>query len=126
MDLVELDRVADALGRWGDRLVDRLMDPPESRRLPREPDGRARALALAIGAKEAASKALGTGWSGGVRWRDVELELGPPARVRLHGRASEVARSLGSSGRTWTALEWRGNLVIAQVRLLSERGPHGT
>ena len=123
IDLIETERVARALDRWGDRLVAKLMGEAEASRLPEGATDRARALALAIAAKEAASKALGTGWSAGVRWRDVELELGPPTLVRLHGRAAEVARYLGSSGRTWTALEARGNLVLAEVRLLSDQGP---
>ena len=119
MDLVELDRVADALARWGERLVNRLMDPAESARLPGPAAERARSLALAIAGKEAASKAIGTGWSRGVRWRDVVVEPGPPVSITLFARAIEVARSLGSSGRTWAELEVREGLVLAQVRLLS-------
>ena len=77
------------------------------------------ALALAIAGKEAASKAIGTGWSRGVRWRDVVVNLGPPPSVNLHGRAADVARSLGGSGRTRTQLEFRGPLAVGQVQLLS-------
>ena len=61
IDLVETARVERSLARWGERLVRRLMSEPEASRLPAEPDERARALALAIAAKEAASKAIGTG-----------------------------------------------------------------
>jgi hypothetical protein len=39
--------------------------------------------------------------------------------VRLQARAAEVARALGSSGRTRTSLEVRGGLVLGEVRLLS-------
>jgi phosphopantetheinyl transferase (holo-ACP synthase) len=72
-----------------------------------------------VAAKEAASKALGTGWSQGVRWRDVVVSLGPAPSVRLDGRAAEVARALGSSGRTRARLERRGPLVVGEVWLLS-------
>jgi holo-[acyl-carrier protein] synthase len=118
VDLVEEERVARSLARWGDRLVAKLMDPEEASRLPAG-EGRSAALAKAIAAKEAASKALGTGWSGGVAWRDVVVELGPPPSVRLHRRAAEVARRLGSPGRTRTTLEVREGLVIGRVLLLA-------
>jgi holo-[acyl-carrier protein] synthase len=116
VDLVELDRVQASLERWGDRLVAKLMDPPEAARLPAGGDERVRAVALAIAAKEAASKALGTGWSRGVRWRDVVRETDS---VRLSGGAADVAARLGSSGRCRLRLEVRGNLVLGEVRLLS-------
>ncbi len=119
IDLVETARVARSLARWGERLVGRLMSAEEASRLPAGQEERARALALAIAAKEAASKALGTGWSRGVRWRDVVVDLGPPPRVRLRGRAVDVARSLGSAGETWTRLDFRGPLAVGEVRLLS-------
>jgi holo-[acyl-carrier protein] synthase len=119
IDLIEIERVGRALERWGERLVAKLMGPEEGARLPREPAERVLALALAIAAKEAASKAIGTGWSRGVRWCDVVLDAGPPPGVRLQARAAEVARALGSSGRTRTSLEVRGGLVLGEVRLLS-------
>jgi holo-[acyl-carrier protein] synthase len=118
IDLVETARVERLLGRWGDQFLAKLMDPAESGLLP---PGLARspALALAIAGKEAASKALGTGWSRGVRWRDVVVELGEPRAIRLLGRAAEVARALGSAGRTRVFLEIRGELAIGEVWLLS-------
>jgi holo-[acyl-carrier protein] synthase len=119
IDLVEWARVAKALERWGDRFVAKLMDPEEAERLPPEGESRVLALALAVAGKEAASKALGTGWSQGVRWRDVVVELGPPPRVTLLARAKAVARSLGSPGRARVTLEIRGELAVGEVRLLS-------
>jgi len=111
--------VARSLERWGERLVSKLMDPEEAARLPADPAARARALALAIAAKEAASKALGTGWSRGVRWRDVVVTPGPPATVRLGGGAVAAARRLGSGGeaRAWVVV--RGPLAVGEVRLLA-------
>jgi len=119
IDLVEQERVARALERWGERLVGKLMGPEEAAGLPAAPAERAHALALAIAGKEAASKALGTGWTRGVAWRDVVVVPGPPATVTLEGGAMARARRLGSSGRTRAALEVRGDLVIGRVRLLS-------
>ncbi len=120
IDLVELGRVEESLARWGDRLVEKLMDAPEADALPTEPSDRAFALALAIAGKEAVSKALGTGWSRGVQWRHVVVSPGPPApTARLLGRASAVARGLGSSGAGDLIFDLRGNLVLAEYRLLS-------
>ncbi len=118
IDLIEQARVARALERWGERLVAKLMGPQEAAWLPAGAE-RARAVALAIAAKEAASKALGTGWTRGVAWRDVVVDLGPPLALRLEGGALAMARRLGSAGRTRAVLEVRGDLVIGQVRLLS-------
>jgi len=119
LDLVETQRVAQALARFGDRFVHKLMDAEEAAALPSTEPERAAALAFAIAAKEAASKALGTGWSRGVRWRDVVLVPATPPSVRLCGRAAEVARRLGSSGRSRTRLERRGSLVVGEVWLFS-------
>ena len=116
VDVVEKSRVRAALARWGERLVGKLMGPEEAARLPPDAEARALALALAIAAKEAASKAIGTGWSRGVRWRDVVLLPGPS--VRLFARARERAAALGSPGATRTRLVERGDLVVGEVRLL--------
>lgn len=118
VDIVEIDRVERALARWGERLVARLMDPPEAARLPEAPDERARALALAVAGKEAASKAIGTGWSQGVRWRDVVVARDPPG-IELRARALERARRLGSAGRGSLRFDQQGNLVVAEFRLVS-------
>jgi holo-[acyl-carrier protein] synthase len=120
VDLVELPRVAASLARWGERLVAKLMDAEEAARLPAAPGERARALALAIAGKEAASKAIGTGWSRGVRWRDVVVALGDTPALQLRARAAEFARRRGSDGRTRVAFEVRdGFLAVGQVWLLA-------
>jgi len=118
VDLVETSRVAGVLERWGDRFLAKVMEPAESLRLPAGPD-RVRAVALAIAGKEAASKALGTGWSRGVRWRDVVVDLAGAPAVHLQGQAAAVARRLGSSGRTRTFLEILGELAVGEVWLLT-------
>ena len=119
LDLVDTARVARALERFGDRFVGKLMDPEEAEALPASAPERAAALALAVAGKEAASKALGTGWSQGVRWRDVVVSTSPGPSVRLDGRAAEVARALGSSGRCHVRLEVRGSLAVGELWLLS-------
>ncbi len=119
LDLVETSRVERALARFGERFVGKLMDPEEAAALPLEPGERALALALAVAGKEAASKALGTGWSRGVRWRDVVVTRGPRQAVSLRGRAASVARELGSSGRGRVRLSFAGELAVGEFWLLS-------
>ena len=119
LDLVELSRVERSLERWGERLVARLMDPAEAAALPTTPAERVHAVAAAIALKEAASKALATGWSHGVHWRQVVARPGSPPTVELVGRAAEVARTRGSSsGATTCSMENRGDLLLAEVWLL--------
>lgn len=118
LDLVETVRVERALERFGARFVQKLMNSDEAAALPPGGPERALAVALAVAGKEAASKALGTGWSRGVRWRDVVVSLAP-ASVRFTGRAAAVARERGSGGRSRTRLEVRGDLAIGEVWLLS-------
>jgi len=119
IDLVELDRVDEMLERWGDRLIEKLMDPAEAHALPYAGPGRSMAVAQAIAGKEAASKALGTGWSHGVQWRHVVVDTRSP-EVRLEGRAAAVARARGAHPRGPVRLVTRGNLVLAEFRLVSE------
>jgi holo-[acyl-carrier protein] synthase len=119
LDLVETRRVERALARFGSRFVGKLMDPEEAAALPKALPERALALALAVAGKEAASKALGTGWSQGVRWRDVVVTPGPQPRVSLQGRAADVARALGSSGRSRVRLSVEGELTLGEFWLFS-------
>lgn len=92
IDLVELKRFAAALRRQGAPLLKKLFTPAERRycdsRKNRIPHYSAR-----FAAKEAVLKALGTGWSGGIRWTDVEIvrDKSGPVTVRLAGRAKETA-----------------------------------
>ena len=54
-----------------------------------------------------------------MRWRDVVLLPGAPESVALRAEAAAAAARRGSMGRSRLDLEVRGNLVIAEVRLLS-------
>jgi len=108
--------VARALARWGDRLLSKLMDAPEVAGLPEADDARVDALAAAIALKEAASKALGTGWSRGVQWRHVVARAAPAPQVTLLAAAARRGERLGAQASSaW--LETQGDLVIAEVWL---------
>lgn len=92
VDLIEIDRIRATLDRYGERFLKRIFTEAEIV----ECAGRAESLATRFAAKEATTKALGTG-IGPVRWREVETlrkKSGEPYLV-LHGRAEQIARYLG-------------------------------
>jgi len=95
IDIVELERVAAALERHGQRFIDRVYTPIEAAICR----GRPREFAARFAAKEAVMKALGTG-ARGVAWREIEVLLnrrGKPL-VYPHGRAQERAREIDLAG----------------------------
>jgi len=92
VDIIEIERIEAALARWGERFLRRVYAPDEVRFCR----GRVPELAVRFAAKEAASKALGTGMRG-VAWREIEVvpdRRGKPC-LRLHGRAKARAEELG-------------------------------
>ena len=92
VDIIELHRIERAMVRWGDRLLRRVFTEREVRYCR----GRIPELAARFAAKEAISKALGTGLAG-ISWREMEIlpnHRGKPC-VILHGRAQERAARLG-------------------------------
>jgi len=91
IDLLEVDRMARAVERWGQPFLDRVFTPGEQAAAAR--GVAAQALAARYAAKEAVSKCLGTGFKRGVRRRDIEVvgdEWGAPS-IRLHGAAARQA-----------------------------------
>jgi holo-[acyl-carrier protein] synthase len=95
LDLAEVDRVAAVLQRWGDRFLDRVFRPGEISRSRRHARARAEHVAGRFAAKEAAMKALGTGWRG-LAFRDIEVGRDPRGKpvLSFHGRALARAREL--------------------------------
>jgi holo-[acyl-carrier protein] synthase len=94
VDVVSVERVARLLERRGPRFLERCFAPDEVRRA-----GDAQHVAGLLAAKEAAFKALATGWGAGVGWRDVIVgrrKSGAP-ELRLEGGAADRAARLGVS-----------------------------
>ena len=96
IDLVEINRFKSALKRHGDRLLKKIFTENERRycesRLNRLAHYTAR-----FAAKEAVLKALGTGWSGGIKWTDVDVIHVKTGEVKaqLEGVARHVAEEKG-------------------------------
>ncbi|NDY42222.1 holo-ACP synthase [Dissulfurirhabdus thermomarina] len=98
VDIVEIDRIARAVDRWGERFLGRVFTP-EERAYCRRSRRPAENLALRFAAKEACSKALGTGMRAGVAWRQISVRHEPSGRpvLGLTGAALDRARRLGAT-----------------------------
>lgn len=97
IDIVQLERMRGVLQRHGERFFQRILTDGERAYCARLKDP-VPSIAARFAAKEAVLKALGTGWSGGLRWTDVEVvrgETGPP-RIALHGEAARIAAESGA------------------------------
>ncbi|MFC1494419.1 holo-ACP synthase [Thermodesulfobacteriota bacterium] len=96
IDLVKIERIEKVIKRWGDRFINRVYTPDE-REFCLKRVSPYSAFALRFAAKEAFSKALGTGMRKGVAWRDIEVfhyEGGRPG-LKLHGRSLALCRDEG-------------------------------
>jgi holo-[acyl-carrier protein] synthase len=96
VDLCEVQRIKDAIARYGRRFVDRIYTDREIAYAQSKANLYER-YAARFAAKEAGMKALGTGWRGGVAWRDFEVTNLPSGRptLQFHGKAAEYAKKLG-------------------------------
>jgi holo-[acyl-carrier protein] synthase len=117
IDIVEVPRVAATLKRFGERFVKRVFTDAEIRYCDSKLN-RAERYAARFAAKEAGLKAIGTGLSGGISWRDVEVARQPGGRpaLNLHGKAAAYAARLGAR-RTSLSLSHTAQHAIAQVIL---------
>jgi holo-[acyl-carrier protein] synthase len=97
IDVVEIERVARSIERYGSRFLERVYTAAEIAYCQRKRRNAAESFAARFAAKEAAAKALGTGIGFGVTWRELEVGREPAGRplLLLHGRAAEIAASLG-------------------------------
>lgn len=100
-DLIDIRRIERTIARFGDRFLDRIFTPIERQRAERRHDSAA-SYAKRFAAKEACSKALGTGFRKGVYWRDlgvVNLPGGRPTLV-LTGGALARLKAMTPDGMT--------------------------
>ena len=117
IDLIEVERIAASIARFGDRFLTRVFTPDEIRYCQSKHNFAER-FAARFAAKEAALKAIGTGWRGGVAWVEVEVrrERGGRPTLNYSGRAAEYAARLGMK-RTSLSLSHTAEHAIAQVIL---------
>jgi holo-[acyl-carrier protein] synthase len=98
-DLIDIRRIEQAIERFGDRFLDRIFTDAERRKCDRRAHPAA-SYARRFAAKEACSKALGTGFRHGVYWRDlgvINLPSGKPC-MQLSGGALRRLEELTPAG----------------------------
>ena len=117
VDMEEISRIDEAIKRHGQTFLQRIYTPAEITYCERHRD-KAERYTGRFAAKEATMKALGTGWSKGVRWRDIEVTRKPGGRptILLHGIAREHADRLGARHFS-LSLTHTGNFALAEVIL---------
>lgn len=115
LDIAEIDRIEAAIVRHGAPFVERLYTPREVSYCEKHRNKFER-YAGRFAAKEAAMKALGTGWRHGVRWRDIEVVREPSGKptLLLEGVAREFADRMGVKNISLT-ITHSGNFALAQV-----------
>jgi holo-[acyl-carrier protein] synthase len=119
IDIAEVPRIEASIARFGDRFLQRVFTKAE-REYCESKANRVERYAARFAAKEAAMKAIGTGWNHGVTWRDVEVCRQPGGRptIAFHGKAAEFAAKLGAV-HTALSLSHTAEYAIAQVILES-------
>ncbi|MGB0766650.1 MAG: holo-ACP synthase [Phycisphaeraceae bacterium] len=97
IDLVDTPRIERLLGEHEARFLNRVFTAGERAYCDGGGKMRVQRYAARFAAKEAVLKVLGTGWSGGIAWTDVEVvrEASGQPRVELHGEAAAIAERLG-------------------------------
>lgn len=119
IDIAEVPRIRQSIERFGQRFLQRIFTPGEIRYCDSKAN-RYERYAARFAAKEAAMKALGTGWNHGVRWCDCEVVRMPGGRptIAFHGKAGEFAVKLGVKN-TSLSISHTVEQAIAQVILES-------
>ena len=98
-DVVQISRIHSVSNRWGDRFLRRVFTKRESQYCQSQKNP-APHFAVRFGAKEAFLKALGVGYSEGVRWKDIEVvrsDSGRPA-IQLHNHTKSLSQRHKVSG----------------------------
>ena len=117
VDIVDIARIQSLLDRYGDRFLSRVYTEAETAYAMRS-GNKGERLAGRFAVKEAMMKALGTGKSQGILWRDVETvrgRFGKP-EVRLQGQAEEWAKRRGG-GAVHVSITHDGGKAVAFVIL---------
>jgi holo-[acyl-carrier protein] synthase len=130
VDLAQIPRFREVIARWDDRFLRRVFTDEEIAYCQRRRDPVPH-FAARFAAKEAALKALGTGLSMGVRWRELEVrrERGQAPTMTLSGRSLAIAEGKGAR-RILVSLTHDGDYAFAQVMLVGDHpgasgGPEG-
>lgn len=96
-DLIEIARIEESIERHGERFLHKIFTQSEIAYCLQKKKSSAESFAARFAAKEAGAKALGTGISRGVSWKELEVrrEIGERPTLHLSGRAAERAAQMG-------------------------------
>jgi holo-[acyl-carrier protein] synthase len=114
-DLIEIERIQASMDRFGERFLERIFTAEEIAYCLRKKQP-AESLAARFAAKEAGAKALGTGISRGISWKEIEVtrKMGERPMLHFNGRAGELAKAMGVR-RVQLTLSHSRKLAIAVV-----------
>jgi holo-[acyl-carrier protein] synthase len=117
IDLVEIRRIEESIGRFGERFLQRIFTDGEIAYCLRKRES-AESFAARFAAKEAGAKALGTGIQYGISWKELEVvrREGQRPTLLLHGRAAAMGQQMGVRS-IWLAITHGGGLAIATVHM---------
>jgi holo-[acyl-carrier protein] synthase len=120
VDMADVERIAASIERFGRRFTERVFTADEIRYCESKAN-KAERYAARFAAKEAAMKAIGTGWRHGVTWRDIEVKRAPGGRptVAFSGKAAEFFQKLGAT-RAHLSLSHTKDFALAHVVLESK------
>lgn len=124
-DLIDIRRVEKTLERHGPRFIERVFTDIERERSERRKE-RAASYAKRFAAKEACSKALGTGIARGVYWRDmgvVNLPGGKPTMKLTGGAAKRLAEMMPAGTQAFIHLTITDDYPLAQAFIIIEARP---
>jgi holo-[acyl-carrier protein] synthase len=125
VDLALITRIRQVMERWDERFLRRVFTDDEIAYCQRRRDP-VQHLAARFAAKEATLKALGTGLSMGVRWRELEVrrERGQAPTMVLSGRCRTIARAKGGD-HVLLSLTHDGDYAMAQAMLIGADADDG-
>jgi len=117
IDVVQNDRIRDSIQRFRDRFLNRIYTEGEIEYCKKcaQPEIH---YAARFAAKEAAFKALGTGWAAGVKWKDIEVERLPSGKPELHLHGEALARATSSGAKLFYVSLTHDQLVSCAVVIL--------
>lgn len=121
-DIIDIRRIERVMAKYGDRFLARIYTPAERAKAERRTEKiRAATYAKRYAAKEAASKALGTGFRAGVFWRDlgvVKLSSGQPTLRMTGGAAVRLAAITPAGHGAHVALTMTDEFPYAQAMVI--------
>ncbi|HEX9747953.1 MAG TPA: holo-ACP synthase [Methylomirabilota bacterium] len=121
VDLTDMPRMRRVVARWDERFLQRVFTEQEIAYCRRRRDPIPH-FAARFAAKEATLKALGTGLSMGVNWRELEVrrERGQAPTMTLSGRCHAIAQAKGGGYQVLLSLTHDGEYAMAQAMLIGD------